>query len=207
MQQLLAGSAAQENAGLGALRGRGRRGGCAGSAVSLVTPRPLRQGQSKAPASSGWDSVRESSTGVGMGQPLFSFQDKLEPFLCFPLPVHSQEGPPALPAWGEELRDVAKQAPGVPVPGPRQAGGAGALSGWSSSERALSLQHAGPRAEGLTRCGPMCAGRTVLPRCPAARRRRSQRHVRCRLQALPRRPLLGAAAGLVPPPVRVIPQI
>lgn len=57
-----------------------------------------------------------------MGQPLFSFQDKLKPFLCFPLPIRSQEGPPALPAWVEELRDVAKQAPGVPVPAPgRQA--------------------------------------------------------------------------------------
>lgn len=110
----------------------------------------------------------KGTSKLRVGQPLFSFQDKLEPFLCFPLPVHSQEGPPALPAWGEELRDVAKQAPGVPVPGPRQAGGAGALSGWSSSERALSLQHAGPRAEGLTRCGPMCAGRTVLPRCTEA---------------------------------------
>lgn len=43
--------------------------------------------------------VRWSSSGVGMGQLLFSFQDKLGPFLCSPLPAHPQEGLPALPAW------------------------------------------------------------------------------------------------------------
>lgn len=43
--------------------------------------------------------VQWSSSGAGMGQPLFSFQAKLGPSLCPPLPAHTQEGPPALPAW------------------------------------------------------------------------------------------------------------
>lgn len=152
--------------------------------------------------------VRGSSAGVGMGQPLFSFQDKLGPFLCFALPVRSQEGSPAPPAWGEELRDIAKQAPGVPVPDPRRAG-------WSWRVKRLEKLGAGsvPPPRRAPGCGTDILrshlrredGPVPVPELQG--RRRSQRDVRRRLQALPRRAFLGAAAGLVPPPVRVVAQI
>lgn len=141
---------------------------------------------------------------MGMGQPLFSFQDQLGAILRSPL-VPRRVPQPWQPG-GEELRGIAKQAPGIPAPEPRV--GAGTRSGRSSQERAPSLRPASPRAAGLMSCGPICLGRMVLP--PARRLqgwRWSQRDVRRRLQALPRSPFLGAAAALVCAPVRVVPQI
>lgn len=100
---------------------------------------------------------------------------------------------------------MAKQAPGVP----RAHGtGAGTVSSWSSSEQTLSHHPASFRASALTSCGPICVGRTVLPQCRQLQgRRRSQRDVRCHLQALSPGPFLGAAAALVCAPVRVVPQV
>lgn len=98
---------------------------------------------------------------------------------------------------------------GIPVPDPWACRvGAGTLSGWSSWERALSLHFVSSQAGRLMSCSPICLGRMVLPRSWQLQgRRRSQRDVRRRLQALPRSPFLGTAAALVCTPVRVVPQI